>query len=318
MTAGSPVEFVPEIGENLGAANRIGVNVRVKFVRSVYLQFTLRELQRFFGSSRFWATIVIVSIVFTVVGPFGTGASMPSLRRLAFWLFLQVTAFSIASFVIVLALAFLSRGGRHRLPIMMIGAIIAALPIGLAVEVLQAGFTGQSISVGSTIEQIKISLLLSPLLCALTYLTMSPPASEMQSDPLMDLRHESKPPTVSQPETSSPSGAEHPANPAILSRLKPQNRGRLLRLAVQDHYTEVVTSRGKELILLRFSDALNETAPVAGQRIHRSHWVADEHVLHLKRADGRLMVVTKAGEEFPVSRPNEAEIRLKFSDRQPS
>ncbi len=318
MTAGSPVEFVPEIGENLGAANRIGVNVRVKFVRSVYLQFTLRELQRFFGSSRFWATIVIVSIVFTVVGPFGTGASMPFLRRLAFWLFLQVIAFSIASFVIVLALAVLSRGGRHRLPIMMIGAIIAALPIGLAVEVLQAGFTGQSMSVGSTIEQIKISLLLSPLLCALTYLTMSPPASERQADEPMDWRHESKPPAVSQPEPSSQSSAEELADPPILSRLKPQHRGRLLRLAVQDHYTEVVTSRGKELVLLRFSDALNETAPVSGQRIHRSHWVADDHIAHLKRANGRLVAVTKAGEELPVSRPNEAKIRLKFSDSQPS
>ena len=87
---------------------------------------------------------------------------------------------------------------------------------------------------------------------------------------------------------------------------------------MQDHYTEVVTSRGKELVLLRFSDALNETAPVAGQRIHRSHWVADGHIANLKRANGRLLVVTKAGEELPVSRPNEAEIRLKFSDRQPS
>lgn len=287
-------------------------------MRGVYLQSTLRELQRFFGSSRFWATIVIVSIVFTVVGPFGTGASMPFLRRLAFWLFLQVTAFSIASFVIVLALAVLGRSGKHRLPIMMVGAIIAALPIGLAVEVLQAGFTGQSIAVGSTIEQIKISLLLSPLLCALTYLTMSPPASEMQSDQQMDWGHESKPSAVSQPEPSSQAGAEHPADAPILSRLKPQNRGRLLRLAVQDHYTEVVTSRGKELILLRFSDALNETSPVAGQRIHRSHWVADDHIEHLKRANNRLMVVTKTGEELPVSRPNEAEIRLKFSDRQPS
>ncbi|WP_137136052.1 LytTR family transcriptional regulator DNA-binding domain-containing protein [Rhizobium sp. FKY42] len=287
-------------------------------MRSVYLQSTLRELQRFFGSPRFWATIVIVSIVFTVVGPFGTGASMPVLRRLAFWLFLQVTAFSIASFVIVLALAILGRSGRHRLTIMMIGAIIAALPIGLAVEVLQAGFTGQPISVRSAMEQITVSLLLSPLLCALTYLTMSPPASERQSDEQMDLRHESKPPAVSQPESSSASGAKHPADPAILSRLKPQNRGRLLRLAVQDHYTEVVTSRGKELILLRFSDALNETTPVAGQRIHRSHWVADDHIAHLKRENGRLSVVTKSGEELPVSRPNEAAIRLKFSDRQPS
>lgn len=31
----------------------------------------------------------------------------------------------------------------------------------------------------------------------------------------------------------------------LLERLPPQKRGELLRLSVQDHYTEIVTTRGR-------------------------------------------------------------------------
>ncbi|MGO7609635.1 DNA-binding protein, partial [Rhizobium ruizarguesonis] len=59
------------------------------------------------------------------------------------------------------------------------------------------------------------------------------------------------------PEEASPGAS-------ILNRMKHENRGPLLRLSVQDHYTEVVTGRGRELVLLRFADALKETAATPG------------------------------------------------------
>lgn len=286
-------------------------------MRSAYLQSTLRELQSFFQSPRFWATILIVGIVFAVVGPFGTANTMPFIRRLAFWLLLHTTAFSIASIVIVFVVSCFDGAGSNRLVVMMVGAAIAALPIGIAVEALQAGFTDKAMSVSSALEQIKISLLLSPLLCALTYLTMRapPPTPEHGAAEVLyplDARD-----TSPHTETSRLPAAisNEPAPPAILLRLKPQNRGPLLRLSVQDHYTEVVTSRGRELILLRFADALNETAPVEGYRIHRSHWVAKDHVAFIRRDKGKLLIVTANGEELPVSRPNEAEIKVLFGNR---
>ena len=286
-------------------------------MRSAYLQSTLRELQSFFQSPRFWATILIVGIVFAVVGPFGTANAMPFIRRLAFWLLLHTTAFSIASVVIVFIVSCFDGAGSNRLMAMMVGAAIAALPIGIAVEALQAGFTDKAMSVSSALEQIKISFLLSPLLCALTYLTMGapPPIPEHGTPKVpypLDARDASTDTEISITPTAT---SDEPAPPAILLRLKPQNRGKLLRLSVQDHYTEVVTSRGRELILLRFADALNETVPVEGYRIHRSHWVAETHVAFVKRDKGKLLIVTESGEELPVSRPNEAEIKALFGNR---
>lgn len=286
-------------------------------MRSAYLQSTLRELQSFFQSPRFWATILIVGIVFAVVGPFGTANAMPFIRRLAFWLLLHATAFSIASVVIVLIVSCFDGVGSNRLVMMMVGAAIAAVPIGLAVEALQAGFTDKAMSVASALEQIKVSFLLSPLLCALTYLTMrAPPPAPEHSTPIVSYPLDARDASLgSSTSMTLAATSDEPSPPAILSRLKPHNRGKLLRLSVQDHYTEVVTSRGRELILLRFADALNEIGSVEGHRIHRSHWVANEHVAFIKRDKSRLLVVTATGAELPVSRPNEAEIKARFADK---
>ncbi|MDO1582376.1 LytTR family DNA-binding domain-containing protein [Rhizobium oryzicola] len=285
-------------------------------MKSGYVQSALRELQSFFQSPRFWATILIVAVVFTIVGPFGTAHSMPFIRRLAFWLLLHTTAFAIASIIIVFIVSWWGGTGIKRLATMMVGAAIAAVPIGIAVEGLQAGFADQGVSLASALEQIKVSLLLSPLLCALTYLTMSGPHPLTEQVPLQDTGAP-LPEQAAMPEQQATPAPAAAAAPPILARLKPQHRGRLLRLSVQDHYTEVVTSRGRELILLRFADAVTESAPVPGQRIHRSHWIADDHVGWLKKDNGKLLVVTASGTALPVSRPYEAEMRAKFADRTP-
>ena len=89
---------------------------------------------------------------------------------------------------------------------------------------------------------------------------------------------------------------------AILSRLPAAKRGRLIRLSAQDHYTEVVTAAGSELILMRLTDAIAETQPTDGLRVHRSHWVAKASVTGSRRKSGRVLLTLEDGAETPVSR----------------
>lgn len=110
-----------------------------------------------------------------------------------------------------------------------------------------------------------------------------------------------------------------PATPAsqpapILSRLKPENRGKLLHLSVEDHYTLVRTSRSRKLILIRFSDAIREAGDT-GLQVHRSHWVADDFVSSVDRDNGRLSLALRDGTEIPVGRTYVAEVRERFSGR---
>ena len=79
-------------------------------------------------------------------------------------------------------------------------------------------------------------------------------------------------------------------------------RGALIRMSVHDHYVEVVTTGGRSLVLMRLRDAIGETAPAPGLRVHRSHWVAFGGVTGCRRADGRALLKTRDGFAVPISR----------------
>jgi DNA-binding LytR/AlgR family response regulator len=94
-----------------------------------------------------------------------------------------------------------------------------------------------------------------------------------------------------------------------LDRLALAKRGTLIALSVEDHYVRVRTDRGEAMVLMRLSDAIGETAPVKGLRVHRSHWVALDAVVAAKRRGDGAILTMAAGPEIPVSRANVAAIR---------
>jgi DNA-binding LytR/AlgR family response regulator len=72
---------------------------------------------------------------------------------------------------------------------------------------------------------------------------------------------------------------------------------------MQDHYVEVHTAAGSELLLLRFRDALREVEDVDGLQVHRSHWVARNAVVGVeRRGGGRIVLRLVNGSRVPVSR----------------
>ena len=93
-----------------------------------------------------------------------------------------------------------------------------------------------------------------------------------------------------------------PAPPPIFERVPLPQRGKLLALLVEDHYVDIVTDKGKTLVLMRLADAIRETAPIAGLQIHRSHWVARDAVVKVHRSEGKLILELSNGLKLPVSR----------------
>ena len=83
----------------------------------------------------------------------------------------------------------------------------------------------------------------------------------------------------------------------------PERLGRnLLHLHMQDHYVEVHTNEGSDLLLLRFRDALRELDGLDGAQVHRSHWVARAAVAGVERRSGRIALRLVNGNRVPVSR----------------
>jgi hypothetical protein len=93
------------------------------------------------------------------------------------------------------------------------------------------------------------------------------------------------------------------AERAFRQRLSAKRRAaRLIALEAEDHYVRVHTDAGSELLLMRFSEAVEELAQAYGYRLHRSWWVAAEAIeaVRWKRGGGEARLAQ--GITAPVSR----------------
>lgn len=262
------------------------------------LQFTLREWWGFVRRPRLWATFLVVVLLFAVTGPLGTDISMNAAERFTYWLLLHGFAWSIAIFCALMAGNLLAGRVSSLLARLLAGSLAAALPIGLAVMLLDALFLERPMGLSHLAQAAGISLPLSLLFCVLAYLTVSGEAT-----PGEDARatHPSATPAPAPP-GREPDAAPSATSVPLARRLKPENRAPLVRLSAEDHYTDVVTAAGRELLLIRFADALQELGAAEGLQVHRSHWVALAAVRGLRRINGRLFLDMADGAEIPVSR----------------
>lgn len=99
------------------------------------------------------------------------------------------------------------------------------------------------------------------------------------------------------PPEAHPPGADE----TFQRRLPYELRAPLVRIEAQDHYLNVVSTKGSTLILMRLGDAIAELS-AQGIRVHRSHWVALGGVDRPRRVKGRDVLVMSDGVEVPVSR----------------
>ena len=104
--------------------------------------------------------------------------------------------------------------------------------------------------------------------------------------------------------------AADPSPAKFLERLPLRLRGaEVWAVEAEDHYLRLHTSRGRDMILMRFSDALDELAGVEGAQVHRSWWVARDAIVEARRGEGRAVLTLKDGSEVPVSRTHARALR---------
>ncbi len=90
-----------------------------------------------------------------------------------------------------------------------------------------------------------------------------------------------------------------PNRAALYERLPPKLRSAdIYALAAEDHYVRVITSKGDDLVLMRLSDAIRETAPLKGLSPHRSWWVAEAGVDKVKKTE----IILRSEQTIPISR----------------
>ena len=272
-----------------------------KFVKHLYfsrvadnVRFAIREWP---GTKR--VCLNVISFLATVallvyLGPFGTWALLPVSERLPFWAstvganwIVGYIAFSVTS------RKFRARGWSEWVGFVL-AAVVAALPgtgmVWLAVTAYMDYRPSGVAGVGSLFGQVFV---LHLIIGSLVFRLIDG-ARWRRGGP----REESA------RLGGSADGAPHAApEAALLARLPARSRAPLLHLRMQDHYVEVHTAAGSELLLLRFRDALREVEGVNGLQVHRSHWVARSAVARVeRRGGGRIVLRLVNGTRVPVSR----------------
>lgn len=239
---------------------------------------TLRELkdrfpQEFRPDGRLLAVWCAVSVICIVAGPFGTD-QVPLIRRSLYWFGSNLIAITM-SLTIIGAVSRAPVLARFPHPLRLIfGAIVFALAFSGIMTVINIAVFGFGSNYPDFIDLFLTTALIAIAISLVIYTF----------------------------ESSRKTASSSPSAPRFLRRLKPGLGHGLVRLAMQDHYVEVHTDRGQQLILMRFADALDELDGIAGWRLHRSHWIAATGIAEVKRIDGKTVVVARDGAELPVSR----------------
>lgn len=230
---------------------------------------------------RFWAGLAGLGLVLGVAGPFGTLDNLPLLPRLAYWLTMILVTGPVGFLLSHTTRRRLETAGLPRLPASILSGTLMGLPIAALVLGLNALF----------LESGDVALGEAELALAIVVLSAT-------VSPVVTLVF------FSAPELPPPSAAGRNATPRLFHRIPADLHAPLVGLSAIDHYTEVVTTKGRHQILLRFSDAVAESAPTLGLRIHRSHWVALDQITAARRDGPRAIVTLSDGRDRPVSRGN--------------
>ena len=251
------------------------------------LQLALREMQSVLANRYSRVGMLLAVVLLAVSGPFGTFESFTVGQRFVYWGAMVLASYVTGQGAAKFFLTVLSDQIVSRWPRAIVAGLLTSLPVTIVV-LLVNGLAQQHVEVEESLL-IWFYCVLVTLAVVVTFVGLS----ELLARPSGVAALEG--------DTAGP-GATTALPPAIFERVPLQQRGRLLALTVEDHYVDIVTDRGKTLVLMRLADAIREAAPVPGLQIHRSHWVALAAVTRAHRSDGKVMLELTNGLRLPVSR----------------
>lgn len=249
-------------------------------------------MRQIFGDVR-WELKALVffvgTLTFVVVGPFGTYEDLTFSERIVFWFAVMTAVGFFMHICMTLTLRSAALANWPRLACVALGAMVAAIPGAAIVEFINEVFRPSGVRFSTLVRIWMQVTLVGTVIGAVEYIDWRGQTKEIVEDaPQMTRFHKRLPPAIGHD---------------------------IISFTVQDHYVEVSTTQGREMILLRFSDALDEIGPDLGLRLHRSHWAAKRHIEGLEKSGNRHMAKLSDGRSLPVSGTYSADLRTLLAGR---
>lgn len=263
----------------MSANNKDYADDNENFANEPVLQTTLRELQGIISNPRFWIGFGAVAALLTITGPFGTLESLETAQRLVYWATISFVTFFAGSAIATIVSVFLSRRNYPNWLIWIISGVAAGPVVGTFSWLITINIFGMNIdNTFSFLQFIAYATGIAIMVVTLNFLVSNVQTPQEAADP------------------------HTPPISPFLARL-PKNLGKtLISLEAQDHYINVKTTKGSEMILMRLGDAEKELDAYPGLRVHRSWWVATDAIDKVERGNGKVDLVMNDGVWVPVSR----------------
>jgi DNA-binding LytR/AlgR family response regulator len=113
-----------------------------------------------------------------------------------------------------------------------------------------------------------------------------------------------------QDQHAAPPSSEIEQSSRFLKELRNRASGNLISISSELHYLRVVTTDTEVMFLYNLKDAIEELPENSGVQVHRSHWVAREHIKQLTKKNGNSVCILSNGSSLPVSRRKYAEVKV--------
>lgn len=251
----------------------------------------------------FWGLLGASVFMTTLAGPFGTFEQLAFPIRFLYW-----TVGIAFVTVLVTVLSFIAYNASRAMgwpwpPGALAAALLAIPPHWVLVyemdEILMPGANDGMLGL---LPYVAIPVIVMTLLVNAVVIRVLSMSEALQSSALVEAPVEVLDPTP------DPTPVQ---DPSLLFQRVPAHLGRdVVCLRAQDHYLEVVTTTGSALVLMRLSDAERDLAGLRGMRVHRSWWVALDHVAEFSQAEGGgVSLTTTTGHTIPVARAQRAALR---------
>lgn len=258
----------------------------------MFIDLIMRALRYFLSPYilAIWALLVVGAVV---TAPFGTYAPMALGARAVFWAVLAAAGIFLGYITHVLCdRALRHRGSRAAAigEVLIFASLLSPLAYAMIVNMsdqIQAG----------TVTMARVSVFVLVAVAMIRALRRI-----LQKGALLD--EAAGMPGVGE----APQAPAEPKEPRLLRRLPDGARGAILHLSARDHFVTVETTGGAHDLRMRLRDAIDEMDSVEGLRTHRSHWVAREAIVDVRREEGRVFLVLENGREVPVSRKYRADL----------
>lgn len=250
-------------------------------MREIYLRNAL--LQNTFR-------LLIAAGVLSYTGPFGTYDAFPVFGRLAFWITAIVTAGAFIHVPVYLLLNKYNRSRKSAIFALIAGVLLGAIPATAAVIAVFAYFISKPFSWTTYPVMWGNVVVIGLVIAAIQFW------QRIAKVPVAETPDHAQP--LEEEQQTSRGQPSFPLLAKMSQTAKPTD---IISFSMRDHYVEITTRQGVEMLLMRFQDALDLLGDLDGCRLHRSHWAAASHIVDLRRSGRAHEVILSDGRTLPVS-----------------